>query len=430
MPVDHQQLPGEEPESAAAPSKLVWVSVFVVLLAVGGAATVLLWPKHMPTNDWRFWTALVVLPSALASFIVSRSFSAYEAAKLDVQARNEVASAYNQRVFDAASRPFSILAATYRFSCDRKENSLGGVRDKSMKLVSQAAIARDAPPVHARWLMVPSFELAAGPLTADKKRHIEAAKWLFAELLDELAQAIKALPQRTSLDVHFAMSSLLSTEERDGLWNDKWEKLNLRPADIAINDSNVDLMTLDGWLDRTIETAENKAQLILAIQLTALQSASPSPGSAEAAVALLLLPKVEATRHRLVSEADLHRPVRGRFEQANEALRPALKWAGSEAPDIKGIWQAGFDATQWGHVVSEGCLLGLSNDAIKIDQSIGFAGVAAPWLAVAVAAKSLSDTAPRQIAFAGSEHTFDCAVLVQSATTNAPPSSTLAETSN
>lgn len=430
MPVDHYKLPGEEPEPATAPSKLVWAVVVVVLVAAGGAAIILLWPKHMPTNDWRFWTTLVVLPTALASFVVSRRLSAYEAAKLDVQARNEVASAYNQRVFDAASKPFSVLAAAYRFSCDRKENALGGVRDKSMKLVSQASIAQDAPPVHARWLMVPSVKLASGPLTADKKRHTEAAKWLFGELLDELEQAIKALPRKTSLDVHFVTSSLLSTEERDGLWNDKWEKLNLRPADLAIDASDVDLMTLDGWLDRTIETAENKARLIVAIQLTVLQSASPLPGSAEAAVALLLLPEAEATRSALVSDANLHRPVRGRFEQASVALRPALKWAGLQAPDIGGIWETGLNAKQWGQVASESGLLGIPHDAIKMDQTIGFAGVAAPWLAVAVAAKSLSDTAPRQMAFAGSEHTFDCAVLAQSATANAPPSSTLAETSN
>jgi hypothetical protein len=112
------------------------------------------------------------------------------------------------------------------------------------------------------------------------------------------------------------------------------------------------------------------------------------------------------------------------------ALRPALKWAGLQAPDIGGIWETGLNAKQWGQVASEGGLLGIPHDAIKMDQTIGFAGVAAPWLAVAVAAKSLSDTAPRQMAFAGSEHTFDCAVLAQSATANAPPSSTLAETSN
>ncbi|MDP9157444.1 MAG: hypothetical protein M3O74_24735 [Pseudomonadota bacterium] len=427
MSVDHQQLPREEPEPATPPSKLVWGIVFIALLAAGGAATVLLWPKHMPTSDWRFWTTVIVVPAALASFVVLRRFSAYEAAKLDVQARNEVVSAYNQCIVEAASKPFAVLAAAYRFSCERKENALDKVHDRSMKLVSQVGIAADAPPVQARWLIVPSVKLAAGSLAADKKRHFEAVKWLFGELLGELVPAIKAMPQMNSLDIHFVISSLLSTEERNGLWNDKWGKLDLGRADIAIDDFCVDLMALDRWLDRTIETDDSKARLIIAIQLNFLQSTSPSPGSAEAAVALLLLPKAEATRHALVSAADLHRPVRGGFEQANEALGPALKWGESVAPDIKGIWETGLDATQWGQVVSEGGLLGLPNNAIKIDQSIGFAGVAAPWLAVSVAARSLSDTAPKQMVFAGSENTFDCAVIVQSATTSASPSSTLAE---
>ncbi|SAL17044.1 hypothetical protein AWB69_00902 [Caballeronia udeis] len=276
---------------------------------------------------------------------------------------------------------------------------------------------------------MPSVKLAAGPLTADKKRHIEVAKWLFGELIGDISKTIKALPQRISLDIHFVVSSLLSIEERDGLWNDKWEEFGLRRADIAINDSEVDLMMLDRWLDRTIETAETKARLIVAIQLNVLQSKSPSPGSAEAAVALLLLPQFAATRHALISTANLHRPVRGGFGQANEVLRPALKWAGAVAAEIKGIWETGFDATQWGQVVSESGLLGLRNNATKMDQSIGFAGAAAPWLAVACAAKSLSGNEPRQMVFAGSEHTFDCAVLVHSTVANEPTSSTLAEPS-
>ncbi|SAL17037.1 hypothetical protein AWB69_00901 [Caballeronia udeis] len=107
----------------------MWSIAFVVLLAAGGAATVLLWPKHVPTNDWQFWTTLVVLPTALATFIVSRRFSAYEASKLDVQAKNDVVGAYNQSVFDAASKPFAVLAAAYRFSCDRKDNALDGIRN-------------------------------------------------------------------------------------------------------------------------------------------------------------------------------------------------------------------------------------------------------------------------------------------------------------
>ncbi|MFT4439180.1 hypothetical protein ACMX25_38275 [Caballeronia sp. 15715] len=422
MAVDHQQLPKEEPESATPPSRLVWTIVFVVLLAAGGAATALIWPKYIPTNDWRFWATLVVLPSALASFIVSRRLSAYEASNLDIQARNEVVRAYNQRVFDAAGEPFAVLAAAYRFSFDRKENALDGVRDRSTKLVSQAAIAQDAPPVHARWLLLPSIKLAPGSPASDKRRHIEVAKWLFGELLDELAQAIKALPQGISLDVHFAMSSLLSIEERDSLWNDKWEELGLRHADIATKESDVNLMTLDRWLDQTIEAPENKARLVVAVQLHVLQSKSPPPGSAEAAVALLVLPEGAAARHAMISTANLHRPASGGFLQAKEAICPALKWARVAAPEVKSVWETGFDDTQWGQVISAAGFLGLPNNAIKVDQSIGFAGVAAPWLAVAYAAKSLSDKEQRQMVFAGSEHAFDCAVLVQTAAAAAPPS--------
>jgi hypothetical protein len=428
MAVDFLQLPGEEPEPANPPSKLLWSVVFALLFAGGVAATILLWPKSMPTNGWQFWTTIIVLPSALATFILTRRFSAYEASKLDVQAKNEVVTAYNKSVFDVASKPIAVLATAYRFSCDRKDNALTSILDKSMKLVSQVAIARDAAPINARWLVLPSVKLVRGTLAADKSRHLEGTRWLFAELIEEMSEAIKTLPQRVTLDVHFIMSSLLSIEDRDRLWNEQWQRFGLRQIDIAVGEDDVDLISLDRWLDRTIATPENKARLIVAIQMNVLQSASPPAGSAEAAAALLLMPQTTAARHTLVSKVALHRPVRAVIAQANDALQPALKWAGTDASYIKGGWQAGFDAISWGQVCTQDALLGVTKNVIKMDQSIGYAGVAAPWLAAACAAQSLSDDNPNQIVFVRAADTFDSAVLIRSAAKDGPPS-TVHETS-
>ena len=427
MAVDHSLLSLEKVLAGDPPSKLFWSIVFVVLLAAGSAAVVLFWPKDIPTDDWQFRTTLLVVPTALASFFVSRRFSAHEAYKLDVKARNEVVGAYNQIVFDAASKPIAVLATAYRFSFDRKENALTSILDKSMMLVSQVAIAQDAPPIKARWLVLPAVKLKEGTLIADKSRHLEVAKWLFAELIEEIAETIKTLPRRVTLDVHFVMSSLLSIEERDRLWNNKWQEFGLRPIAIAVSDGDTGLMMLDRWLDQTIATSENKARLIVAIQMDVLQSASPPPGSAESAVALLLMPHVTATRHKFASTVNLHRPVRAGIAQANDALHFALKWADAVAPDIKGGWQTGFDATQWGRVCSQDALLGLTKNVIKMDQSIGYAGIAAPWLAIACAAKSLSDDNSKQIVLAGSENTFDCAVLIHPAAEDAASSATVSE---
>ncbi len=369
-------------------------------------------------NGWRFWITIIFLPSALATFILTRRFSAYEASKLDIQAKNEVVAEYNESVFDVASKPIAVLATAYRFSCDRKENAMNSILDKSTKLVSQVAIAQDAVPINARWLVVPSVTLVPGPLIADKSRHLEATKWLFTELIEEIAEAVEMLPQRFALEVHFFMSSLLSTEDRDHLWNDQWEKSALRPMNIAVGDDDADLITLDRWLDQTIVTPKNKVRLIVAIQMNILQSASPPVGSSEAAVALLLLPRTAALGPELISTVMLHRPVRAEIAHANEALQPALKWADTEAADIDRAWQTGFDATQWGQAYQQAAMLELTENVIKMDQSIGWAGVAAPWLAIACAAKSISDDTPKQIVFAGSESAFDCAVLVRSVATD------------
>jgi hypothetical protein len=412
MAVDFSLLPPEEPESDQVPSRLVWTIVFFLLVLAGIAAVMMLWPQDMPTRGWRFWTCLTVLPASLASFVVSRRFSAYEARKLDVAATNETSREFNERVFTAASDPFSLIACAFRFSADDKENDIEDVRSKTLKLNARDAVS-GGEPVKARWLLAPNVVLDPGDEVHDVRRHKAVCRWLFAKLLLEVSEAIRALPPRIDLTVQFATSTLLSDFERDGLWKDCWADSGLRRMKIEATETTVDLNTLDVWLDENIRTPVPQARLVVAVQLNLLLSDSPSAGSAEAGVVVLLMPLALVRRHNLAIPIKLYRPVRAAYSASSDALVPALKWANTHASDIKSGWQTGFDAEQWGEVCSQDALLGPTKDVIKMDLSIGYAGVAAPWLAIGCAARSLSDDASKQVVFSGSKSTFDCAVLVR-----------------
>jgi hypothetical protein len=420
MAVNFSLLPPEEPEPDQPPSRLVWTIVFFVLLLASAAAVIMLWAKDMPTRGWQFWTCLVVLPASLASFVVSRRFSAYEALKLDVAATNETSREFNDRVFTAARNPLSLLACAFRFSADDKENNIDSV-SKTLKLNSRDAIASGGEPVKARWLLVANVVLKPGEERDDVRRHKEICRWLYAKLLQEVSEAIRALPPRIELTVQFATSILLSDLERDSLWKDCWADSGLRRRmKIEATKAIVDLNTLDVWLDENIKAPVPQARLIVAVQLNPLLSDSPSAGGAEAGVVLLLMPMELVRRHNLVVPISLYRPVRAAYGASSDALVPALKWAHTHASDITDGWQTGFSAEQWGEVCSQDALLGPTRNVIKIDLSIGYAGVAAPWLAIGCAAKSLSDEAPKQVVFSGSKSTFDCAVLVRSAVKDVP----------
>jgi len=417
MAVDFSLLPTERPLPNDPPSPLVWTVVFFVLVLTTIFVVLLCWPKNMPMRTWQFWTALSAFPVGIASFVVLRRYSVYEGRKLDIVLGKEAIREYNERVFEAASAPLALVGAAYRFSADAEENAIEGIRRGALKLETQETIACDGEPAKRRWLIVPEVACLPGEKDDDLKRHRTLIKYLFTELLNDLTASIQALPARLDLRVHLAVSSGLTHQENQTLWQECWREHQLRHASIAkMAAQPVDLMALDVWLDQIIETSSKEARLIVAVQLHCLLSESPPAGAAEAGVALLLMPDAQAGRFNLVRIANLHRPVRAPLDPSTQApsyaLSHALKWANVAATDILVGWQTGVDATQYGQWRKLAVRLGLTAHPANLDQSVGYAGVAAPWLAIACAAASLSRQEPAQLILAGQDESLDCAVLL------------------
>jgi hypothetical protein len=412
MAVDFSWLPHEEPIPVDAPSRLAWMIAFVVMVLAGGFAVLLLWPKNIPTHTWNFWMCLILFPVGVPALIVLRRYSVYEGRKLDIVLSNEAIREYKTRVFEAASVPLALVGAAYRFSADAGQNAIEGVRTGALKLETREPIARGGEPAKGRWFVAPEVACLPGGKEDDLNRHRQLTQWLFTELLNELTAAIQALPRRLDLSVHFAVSSGLTHQENETLWQACWRERQLRPVRLAEAAAQAeDLTMLDAWLDQIIEASCQEARLVVAIQLHPLLSEPPPVGAAEAGVALLLAPDAQAERFNVVRSANLHRPVRGSFDQSSHALLHAMKWAKVAAADIPGGWQTGVDAAQYGQWRKPAVQLGFTAHPTNLDQSVGYAGVAAPWLAIAGAAASLSETVQAQLILAGQAESLDCAVL-------------------
>jgi hypothetical protein len=171
------------------------------------------------------------------------------------------------------------------------------------------------------------------------------------------------------------------------------------------------LGAIDNWLDRLAAGRECEARLVVAIQLYSLLSETPPAGVAEAGVAVLLMPREQASQHAVACEANLHRPVRGAFEQLDETLSHALRWGGIEAAQVSGVWRTGISSPQAGVLLQAALHLELSAQPTDLDQTVGHAGTAAPWLAIACCAKALSAAAVNQVVFNGQSDGLDAAVI-------------------
>ncbi|SAL70848.1 hypothetical protein AWB71_04317 [Caballeronia peredens] len=412
MTVDFSLLPSETPEPDKPPSRLVWAVVFLVLVLIGIFIVLFAWPKGRSTQTSDFWGAVILFPVGIPALIVLLRFQHYFAQKLDVQLNNKAVRQYNDRVFSAASMPLAVLGASYRFSAIRAENDIASVQTGGLRLTVRELFARDSEPEKVRWLDVPNVKLRSGTEEDDRKRQIEVTRWLFAEMIAELAGAIRTLPAQVVLKVNLLISGLLTSKQNEALWRECWGGFGLRPALVgepAAQSGN--LQMIDAWLDRIVRGDELEVKLIVSVQLHPLMNGSPPKGTAEAGVALLLMPDALAIQHGSARIANLHRPVRGTFEQSNEALAHALKWGSSTSASISGGWQTGLALAQSGVLRASTLKAGLEVQAIDLDPRIGYAGVAAPWLATACAVRSLTADLPRQIVFAGQVEGVDCAVL-------------------
>ncbi|SDD22038.1 hypothetical protein SAMN05216345_1073 [Cupriavidus sp. YR651] len=420
MAVDFSLLPSEASAQISAPSRRVWIVAFLVMAMTGMLVVLVAWPQGMPTQTWKFWTTFVVFPLGISAWTVLRRYSVFEGRKLDAELSNEAVKAFNARVFEAASIPLAVLGAAHRFSSNPDENAPERIDKATLSLETRGSIAVVGEPVKARWLVIPGMRTTPGSGEDDRNRRRDVTTWLFGELLDELVPRIQQLPAQVDLVIRLSVSNGLTQQENEALWQDCWYARSLRKAEVMPTaESRFDLISLDKWLDEILANTSLHATLAVAVQLHPLLSGIPPTGSAEAGAALLLVPEELASRYRTPRMASLHRPVRGRLDQP-DALSHAVKWGGLAANQIAGGWLTNIDSARAGALQESSRKLGLTVRPADLDQTVGFAGTAAPWLAVACAASSLSSDRAEQVVLVGENSHFDCAVLKRARLEEAP----------
>jgi len=412
MAVDFSLLPAEDEQHVEPPSWRVWSIAFLLMALAGVLAVLYLWPNDPPAHNWRFWTALVLFPVGIPAFVVLRRYSVYESRKLDLELHNEVVKDYRERVFQEASIPLACMGAAYRFSAMPKENTVDGIHKDTVTLRTQDPIAKLGEPVRARWLVVPGMPTLPGTREGDRTRQHHVTRWMFGELLDDLSKPLRALPQRAPLTVQLTISNALTDDENKNLWEECWHARSLRQADVLTSTASpLDLMWLDTWMDEALRSTSLHARLVVAMQLHTLLSTEPPAGTAEAGAALLLMPRDLALRHRAPVTAFLHRPERRAMDLSGDALSHAMKWADTSGPQIPSGWSSGLGGTMADHWKKAAQEHGIAAVLADIDQTVGDAGVAAPWLAIACAASSLTSKKPAQMVLVGRDAHIDCAVL-------------------
>ncbi|HDR9797996.1 TPA: hypothetical protein QDC59_001561 [Burkholderia cenocepacia] len=405
MPVDFDKLPPEEPVPDRPPSRFVWTIVFFVIVLACTFAVLLLWPKSEPTQSFWFWICITVYPVGIAAFVVLRRYSVFEGRRLDAIAWNDAREKYLNRVFEDASQPLVLVAAAYRFASDAKDDALDKLLDGSIKLEPRIALKHDAP-VNARWFDQPNTDEDGNRFNSDDERQRHVREWVFGELIGDVADAIRALPSELKVAIQLVLPDVANPGEALASWDRQWMKSKLQLHKVEVLPEPPDLMALDAWLDRINQKRDQQARLLIFVRLNSVLQALPPDGSAEAGVALLVMP--EPTQHRFKTDsiARLHRPNDTNGCPVDIALARALRWGRMEPSAVSRIWQCALDPAVKNAVTAAVVKAGITGTTTNIDYIVGHAGEVASWLGIACAAKAIArDGTPQLLVTAGKSGT-------------------------
>ncbi|MGK6327565.1 hypothetical protein ACMGEE_10830 [Erwinia sp. DT-104] len=216
---------------------------------------------------------------------------------------------------------------------------------------------------------------------------------LFSELIADLP--VHQFPENASLVVILDISSSLSFPAVRDIWQEAWQESGLTCA-VEYVDSN-GLEVVNHWLDHRIK--DKAMLLIVGLQIDPVVSNN----TAEAAVALLLGNRL--TQEALEPLALLHRPDPAPSGELREGMNMAAWNVPLKENIVKNLWLAGLTGKQRAEVIE--CqnahpAQSVEDEAvISLDISMGHAGAAAPWLAIAAATEIARQTQSPQMIICG-----------------------------
>jgi hypothetical protein len=216
---------------------------------------------------------------------------------------------------------------------------------------------------------------------------------IFSQLITDIPFA--QIPDKVPLIVVFDITTSLPLESIRHYWDEAWQKNNItHPVEYGEGSG---LSIIDRWLNVCIK--DKAMLLIVGLQF----NPADSDNTAEAGVALLLGNRL--TQEALEPLALLHRPDASPPGELSEGMNMAAWNVPLKENIVKNLWLAGMTGEQRAEVIA--CQNAhpaqyVANDSvISLDISMGHAGAAAPWLAIAAATEIARQTQSPQMIICG-----------------------------
>ena len=376
MPVDFDTLPARTVIPGARRFPGLWLIVAVFVVTAGAAISIATWAPGREKQTLWFWVRSFGLP-LLVWLLAYSGWRFLGAHRLqNALADNAAIDRQEEQLHAEASVPFAVIGQSWRFSGVVSQNSI-------------EAAARVRGLEELTGLVIPDRPFLRGNRADEVERHAALLEWLLVELVNPLAHELQV--SRTT-KIWLALDSMLSSETAEAAIARAWVALGLERAEEVQLLESLPLYALDGWLDAR---ACHARHLVIAVQLRGAISGEMQRGQAEAGTAVLLSSTLAGVRDA-TALAYAHRPTRGDRESVSTSVINALRWGHCSDGHIDAAWNAGLAEPL---VEAFKRLGGAVNDApsMALAQTIGNVGVAAPWLALSLAAAKAKEGAGAQL---------------------------------
>ena len=358
MPVELERIPAQE-KLPPRPRFKRWLFLGIVMLLAGAAATFLFWKGER--SGAAFWGLSAGLPVVLWGLLIVGRYFGYVLLCARCKRKNATTAA-RYRADVARGQRFAWLIGEVLI------NGLGSACPMTHEAVlAKKPLMMPCEPVNGG-NPVRHRALAATGEMADREAHY------FQEITAHVQNLVALLP--STLTCYLA----LDTGEQFSTLPSLLQKRVIHPL-VRIRDLT-GLEILDYWLDCHYDRAA--ALLVVSAQLYE----HPPEDSGEA-ISMLLLTNCRLKDIQDVS-VRVHRPQICRDGNLDRAFERVMMWSGLEKTALKQAWTSGGQMAS-GDIFSkarEAHAPGLKADKIThIDTVVEFAGVAAPWQALQLAAR-------------------------------------------
>lgn len=354
------------------PRRWFWLVWLVPCLAVGMGLTLWQGGESLGREPLKFWLLALGLPFLAWCVLLGLRLLAYLGADSAAEGWDRAREAELSRLMGRGRRSQQILAVSLRTALgagDEDSGLLNGGSAIRVRSSWQGGSVR-----HSRLAVdeaLPLEEQLGGQLVA---------------MLKDLAPVLAKLPADRPLALLLETSSAIDEQRLAEAWTEAWQLSGIQQTTTRLEGAG--LAVIDHWLDRRIN--DRALLLVVACQF----APALLEDSAEAVVGLLFGNRL--TQSTIGPMAYLHRPEavdKTTAESLSRSLQQALDWVPLAASQIAAVWKVGSDAAGDPLITQafdkSGLPVSASKELHDLDATLGHAGCATPWLAIAAAVESV-----------------------------------------